>query len=162
MVRADCEASLMTVAPAWFQTYWFLALCIAAGLLIAWTLYRIRVHQLTKAISARFDKRLEAEHTRIARCLHDTLLQTIQGSKLVADSALKQSADPSRMRGALEQLSIWLEQATEEGRTALNSLRTSTTEANDLAKAFRRAIEACRTENAMESSFTVVGDTIQL
>jgi signal transduction histidine kinase len=66
------------------------------------------------------------------------------------------------MRGALERLSILLEQATEEGRAALNSLRTSTTEANDLAEAFRRAMEECRTENAMESSFSVIGDTMEM
>jgi glucose-6-phosphate-specific signal transduction histidine kinase len=75
---------------------------------------------------------------------------------------LKQSADPSRMRGALEQLSIWLGRATEEGRAALNSLRTSTTEANDLAEAFRRAIEECRIENSMEASFSVVGETREM
>jgi signal transduction histidine kinase len=94
-------------------------------------------------LKQRFDERL-AERTRIARDLHDTFLQTIQGSKLVADAALKQSTDSSRMRGALEQLSIWLGRATEEGRAALNSLRTSTTETNDLAEAFRRAIGRVR------------------
>jgi signal transduction histidine kinase len=102
------------------------------------------------------------ERTRLARDLHDTFLQTVQGSKLVIDAALKQSADPSRMRAALEQLSIWLERATEEGRAALNSLRASTTETNDLADAFRRAIEECRIENAMESSFSVVGETREM
>jgi signal transduction histidine kinase len=108
-------------------------------------------------MSARFDERL-SERTRIARDLHDTFLQTIQGSKLVADSALRQAPDPARMRGALEQLSMWLGRATEEGRAALNSLRTSTIEKNDLAAAFRRAIEECRIENSMEASFSVVGD----
>lgn len=66
-----------------------------------WLFYRIRVRQVAKAMSVRFDERL-AERTRIARDFHDTLLQTIQGSKLVADSALKQSADPTPMRGAME------------------------------------------------------------
>jgi signal transduction histidine kinase/ligand-binding sensor domain-containing protein len=149
------------ISPAWFQTKWFLALCIATGLLILWALYRMRLQQVAKAMSVRFDDRL-AERTRIARDLHDTLLQTIQGSKLVADSALKRSADPSRMHGTLEQLSIWLGRATEEGRAALNSLRTSTTETNDLAEAFRRAIGECRIENSMEASFSVVGDTREM
>jgi signal transduction histidine kinase len=119
------------------------------------------VRQVAKAIAARFDERL-AERTRIARDLHDTFLQTVQGSKLVADSALKQSADALRMHVALEQLSMWLGRATEEGRAALNSLRTSTTEANDLAAAFQRAIEECRIENSMESSFSVVGETREM
>jgi signal transduction histidine kinase/streptogramin lyase len=149
------------IAPAWYQTYWFLALCAAIIFLIVWALYRMRLQQVAKAMSVRFDDRL-SERTRIARDLHDTLLQTIQGSKLVADSALKQSSDPSRMHGALEQLSVWLERATEEGRVALNSLRTSTTETNDLAEAFRRAIEECRIENSIESSFSVVGDAREM
>jgi signal transduction histidine kinase len=146
-----------TIAPAWFQTTWFLALCIAIGLLLVFVIYRIRVRQIANAIGARFDERL-AERTRIARDLHDTFLQTIQGSKLVADSALKRSADPSRMREALAQLSIWMARATTEGRAALNSLRTSTTETNDLADSFHRAIEECRTERSMETSFSVVGE----
>jgi signal transduction histidine kinase/ligand-binding sensor domain-containing protein len=146
-----------TIPPAWFQTTWFYTLCAAASLLLLWSLYQIRVRYIARAISARFDERL-AERTLIARDLHDTLLQTIQGSKLVADSALKRSADPSKIREALEQLSIWLARATTEGRIALNSLRTSTTETNDLAEAFRRATEECRTENSMETSFSVAGD----
>ena len=100
------------------------ALSIALGLLLVFVLYQFRVRQIANAIGARFDERLD-ERTRIARDFHDTLLQTIQGSKLVADSALIRADDPLRMREALEQLSMWLARATAEGRTALNSLRTS-------------------------------------
>ena len=89
-------------------------------------------------MSVRFDERL-AERTRLARELHDTFLQTIQGSKMVADDALEQSTDSVRMRRAMERLSEWLGQAMHEGRTALNSLRTSTTQGNDLAEALQRA-----------------------
>ena len=71
----------------------------------------------------------------MARDLHDTFLQTIQGSKLVADHALKPSTDLVQMRGALEQLSVWLARAMQEGRAALNSLRTATAQTNDLAEA---------------------------
>jgi signal transduction histidine kinase/streptogramin lyase len=153
----DTGATLgFSITPAWFQTTWFLVLCVAAGLLILWGFYHIRVRQVAKAIGARFDERV-AERTRIARDLHDTFLQTIQGSKLVADDALDPSTDPVRMRRAMEQLSVWLGRATEEGRAALNSLRTSTTEMNDLAAAFRRAIEECSIPNSMEASFAVVG-----
>ena len=100
--------------------------------------------------------RLE-ERTRIARELHDTFLQTIQGSKLVAEHALKSSDDRVRMVRALEQLADWLGRATEEGRAVLNSLRISTTQRNELADALRRAAEECRTQSPMEVSFSVVG-----
>src|SRR5258705_829483 len=104
-----------------------------SAVFILGALHLLRLHQIARTISIRFDERL-AERTRMARDLHDTLLQTIQGSKLVADRALKPSTDVIRMRQAVEQLSVWLGRATEEGRAALNSLRTTTTttQTNDL------------------------------
>jgi signal transduction histidine kinase/ligand-binding sensor domain-containing protein len=150
-----------TIAPAWFQTNWFRFLCAVAASLIVWVLYRMRVQQVSKAMGARFDERL-SERTRIARNFHDTILQTIQGSKLVADSALKQSRDPARMRGALEQLSVWLGRVTEESRAALESLHISTTETNDLAEAFQRSMEECRINSSMAASFSVVGEVAEM
>ena len=146
------------VAAAWYQTFWFRSLCVLAALLLLWAMYRLRIRQIAATMKTRFDERL-AERTRIARDLHDTFLQTIQGSKLVADTALSPASDPAQMRPALEKLSAWLGRATEEGRAALNSLRTSATEVNDLANAFRRALDECRTHNAMESSLQVSGQT---
>jgi signal transduction histidine kinase/ligand-binding sensor domain-containing protein len=150
-----------SILPAYYQTAWFHALCVGLAVLLLWALYQLRVRQVARALSVRFDERL-AERTRIARDFHDTLLQTIQGSKLVADSALKQSTNPTPMRGAMEQVSVWLGRATEEGRTALNSLRTSTTEKNDLASAFRRVIEECRTQSSMEPAFSVSGEASEM
>jgi signal transduction histidine kinase len=144
------------VAAAWYQTIWFRSLCVVVGVLLLWAIYRLRVRQIAGTMRTRFNERL-AERTRIARDLHDTFLQTIQGSKLVADDALSATTDLPRMRQAMEKLSAWLGRATEEGRAALNSLRTSTTEVNDLADAFRRALEECRTHSSMEVSLQVSG-----
>jgi signal transduction histidine kinase/ligand-binding sensor domain-containing protein len=146
-----------SVAPAWYQTNWFRLLCAVIVILIVWVSYRLRVRQIAKVISARFDERL-AERTRIARDLHDTFLQTIQGSKLVADDALEGSTDLARMRRAMEKLSTWLDRAMQEGRAALNSLRTSTTQTNDLAEAFRRATENGQVPDSMEAALSVVGE----
>jgi signal transduction histidine kinase/ligand-binding sensor domain-containing protein len=150
-----------SIAPAWYQTSWFRLLCAVAVVLVVWVVYRLRVRQIAQAMSTRFDERL-AERTRMARDLHDTFLQTIQGSKLVADDALDPSTDPARMRPAMEQLSVWLGRATDEGRAALNSLRTSTTEKNDLAAAFRRAMEECRIHSSMKASLSVVGEVREM
>jgi len=150
-----------SVAPAWFQTNWFRILCVLSGLFIVWVIYRLRVLQISRAIGARFDERL-AERTRMARDLHDTFLQTIQGSKLVVDLALKPSTDPIGMRGALEQLSVWLERATQEGRAALNSLRTATAQANDLAEALRRVTNDDLIPSSMAVAFSVVGDAREM
>ena len=145
------------VEPAWYQTYCFLVLCVGAGLFLAWFGYSLRVRQIAGAISVRFDERL-AERTRIARELHDTLLQTVQGSKLVADVALEKSSDSVHVRLALEKLSKWLGQATQEGRAALNSLRSSTVETNDLAAGLQRVAEDCLFNRSMTVKFSVVGE----
>jgi signal transduction histidine kinase len=150
-----------SVAPAWYQTNWFRALCLVSGGFIVCIIYRLRVRQISRAISARFNERL-AERTRMARDLHDTFLQTIQGSKLVADHALKPSTDPAQMRGALEQLSVWLERATREGRTALNSLRTATAQTNDLAEALRRVTKDELIPSSTAVTFSVVGDAREM
>lgn len=146
------------VAAAWYQTYWFRSLCLVVGVLLLWAIYQMRVRQIARTMKARFDERL-AERTRIARDLHDTFLQTIQGSKLVADDALSATTDLPRMRHAMEKLSAWLGRATEEGRAVLNSLRASTTEVNDLADALRRALEECRNHSSMEVSLQVSGQS---
>src|SRR5262249_50664107 len=76
------------IDPAWFQTRSFFVAMVFGVLLVATALYRLRVRQIARSMKARFDERL-AERTRVARDIHDTFLQTVQGSKLVADHALK-------------------------------------------------------------------------
>ncbi len=150
-----------TLTPAFYQTNLFRLLCVVSGVFIVCVIYRMRVLQISRAIGARFDERL-AERTRMARDLHDTFLQTIQGSKLVADDALDPSADPIRMRRAMEQLSLWLGTATQEGQAALNFLRTATTQTNDLAEALRRATEDGLIPSSMAVTFSVVGDAKEM
>jgi hypothetical protein len=158
----DAGATLdFSVAAAWYQTNWFRALCLVSGGLIVCLTYRLRVRRIARAIAARFDERL-AERTRMARELHDTFLQTIQGSKLVADDALDPSTDPVRMRRAMEQLSVWLGRATQEGRAALNSLRTATTQTNDLAEALRRVTQDGLSPSSMAVTFSVIGDAKEM
>src|SRR5258708_7457337 len=158
----DAGATLdFIVTPAWYQTNWFRILCFVSGVVILAALHKLRLRQTARTISIRFDERL-AERTRMARDLHDTLLQTIQGSKLVADGALKSSTDAIRMRRALEQLSAWLGRAMQEGRVALNSLRTATTQTNDLADALQRVTENGLIPNSMAVTFSVVGDAREM
>jgi signal transduction histidine kinase len=149
------------VTPAWYQMKLFFVVCFAAVVLLLMLLHWLRMRYAMNSLSARFDGRL-AERTRIAREFHDTLLQTIEGSKLVADDVLDQPADPARMRRAIEQLSEWLARAIQEGRAALQSLRTSTTETNDLAEGLRRATEECRMFSPMKTSLLVQGETREM
>ncbi len=139
----SAQDSILIIVPATA----ILTFCVAAFL--GWSMAR-------RIIELRLDERI-SERMRITHELHDTLLQTIQASKLIADGALEESGDPMEQRRALEKLSNWLDQAMQEGRAALNSLRESATERNDLAEAFERAIGDCRTQTTAEISFSVAG-----
>ena len=146
-----------SVQPTLWQTGWFrwLWVCALCGLLFA--VYRARVRFLARAMNVRFNERLE-ERTRMARELHDTFLQTVQGSKLVADDALSLGADEVRMRNALERVSGWLGQAVGEGRAALHALRVSTTEENELAGFLERTLNEQCHHSLLSGTLSVIGD----
>jgi signal transduction histidine kinase len=110
------------------------------GLVIA--AYYLRLSRYAASLKIRFDERLD-ERTRLARDLHDTLLQTIQGSKLVADNARDHADNPRSTVRALDRLSEWLDRAIAEGRDALEALRSSASESDSLTSALRRAADDC-------------------
>jgi signal transduction histidine kinase len=151
----------ITQQPYFYQTRLFLVAAVILGLSTLAGLYRLRLSQVTAGLNARLEERL-AERTRVARELHDTFLQTVQGSKMVAEHALKNPDDHARLVQAMENLSTWLGKATQEGRAALNSLRSSTTETNDLAEALKRATEESRMQTPMEVSLSVVGEAKEM
>ena len=135
-----------TIAPAYWQTWWFRALCAAALLLLLWTLYRRRVRQLAGQFNMRLEARV-AERTRIARELHDTLLQSFHGLLLRFQTAVELL--PNRPREAKQLLVSTIDQASEaitEGRDAVQGLRASTTEVVDLAAAIRALGEELASE----------------
>ncbi|HEY2153870.1 MAG TPA: triple tyrosine motif-containing protein [Vicinamibacterales bacterium] len=146
----------IVIAPAWYQTRAFLVLITVLSALVLWAAYSWRVQRVARELNARFDERL-AERTRMARDLHDTLLQTVGGSKMIADNAMDRPDDAPTLLRALQRVSEWLGQASEEGRAAVKALRASTTERNDLAEAFQRAIEDCRRHGVIDASLTVTG-----
>jgi signal transduction histidine kinase len=158
----DSEAAIsLEVDPAFWQTSWFRGSCVAAFLALLGALYQLRLRQVAQQFNIRLEERVN-ERTRIARDLHDTFLQTIQGSKLVVDDALDPSTDPIRMRRAMERLSVWLASAMQEGRAALNSLRTATSQTGDLAEALRRVTEDGLIASSMAVTFSVVGDAREM
>src|SRR6185503_6881670 len=121
---------ILLISHLSYQSIWCGILCAFLTSLVMWVVYRWRLRKVARAIRIRSDERL-ALRTRIACELYDTLLQTVQGSKFVADDALEKPNDTAHMRLALEKLSSWLGQATQEGQQALNSLSSSTVEKHD-------------------------------
>jgi signal transduction histidine kinase/ligand-binding sensor domain-containing protein len=134
------------VAAAWAQTTWFKVAVLVNFLALAAFLYFIERRRYIALIRLRFKERLE-ERTRLARDLHDTLLQTIMGSELGLDAARKSLGDPVRTASSLEFLSRSLRRATLEGRAALDALRGSDADTGDLLLALRNIASRCKPES---------------
>ena len=123
------------IAPAFWQTLWFRLLCVAMAAVILWMLYQLRLRRISNEFNMTLDARV-AERTRIARDLHDTLLQSFHGLLMNFHTASRLL--PQRPIEAKEKLDSSIEQAEEallEGRDAVQGLRASTAPSYDLAKA---------------------------
>ena len=153
------------VAPAYYQTNWFRALCAVFVLALLWAAYQWRVRQMRHQFEMTLDARV-SERTRIARELHDTLLQSFHGVLLRFQTAFQLL--PERPLEAKEKLGSAIDQAAEaitEGRDAVQGLRDSTVQANDLALAISTLGEELTTDpNDRRPAFRVVveGETRNL
>jgi ligand-binding sensor domain-containing protein/signal transduction histidine kinase len=149
------------ILPPWWLTWWFTATYVSIIILLLLSAYRYRLHQIARQFSLRLEERV-SERTRLAREFHDTFLQTIQASKMLADGALDQTTDPAGMRLAMTKLSNWLGRATEEGRAALNSLRASAVPRDDLLEAIRRTTEEFTARESLKATFVVSGSAKEM
>jgi signal transduction histidine kinase/ligand-binding sensor domain-containing protein len=122
-----------SIGPAYYQTRWFQASCVAAFLGLLWALYRYRLHRIAREFEARLDGRVN-ERTRIARELHDTLLQSFQ-ALMIHFQAVDNLLPPGKGKEALEKVLDRADQALVEGRNAIQSIRSSTTVTNELSHA---------------------------
>jgi signal transduction histidine kinase/ligand-binding sensor domain-containing protein len=125
------------IPPMWYQTNWFYALCATAFIGLLWVAHQMRVRQLAAQFNMRLEERV-AERTRVARDLHDTLLQSVQALLPSLQAGINLLATrPADARKVLEDTADHASQAIAEGRDAVQGLRMSTVEKNDLAVAIR-------------------------
>jgi signal transduction histidine kinase/ligand-binding sensor domain-containing protein len=126
-----------SIAPAYYQTTWFYALCVAVFLAMLWGLYRLRLVQIAREFAVQ-----TAERTRIARELHDTLLQTFQAALIHMQAA--RGIIAKRPETAVERLDNAITIAAgaiAEGRDAIQGLRERPSHHADLAQLLTAAGE---------------------
>jgi signal transduction histidine kinase/ligand-binding sensor domain-containing protein len=124
-IWSDQEARVRFVLqPYFYQTNWFRAACAASMLILLWGAYQFRVRQLAHQFNMRLEERI-SERSRIARDLHDTLLQSFQGLVFRFQAARYQLPDrPEEASGALDSALVSADQALAEGRSAIQELRS--------------------------------------
>lgn len=118
--------------PAYYQTWWFRVLCVAAALALLQSVFVYRLRRAKINIQERLATRL-SERERIARDLHDTLLQSVQGLMLkfhaVANAIAPESAAHNKLANALAQG----REVIEEGRARVRDLRRADAPSTELA-----------------------------
>jgi signal transduction histidine kinase/ligand-binding sensor domain-containing protein len=110
-----------SIAPTFYQTNWFGAWLAAVFVAILWGLYRLRLYQVAREFSAQ-----TGERARIARDLHDTLLQSFHASLIQMQTA--RNVFPRRFEEGIQTLDNAIgsaEQAIDEGRRTIQDLRAT-------------------------------------
>jgi len=123
-----------SIAPAYYQTTWFRALCVAAFVALLAALYWLRLQQVARHFNIRLEERV-GERTRIARDLHDTLLQSFQGVLLKFHAVTYLIPDRPEAQKKLDAAIEEARQAIAEGRDAVQGLRSSAVITEDIARA---------------------------
>jgi ligand-binding sensor domain-containing protein/signal transduction histidine kinase len=111
------------ILPPWWNTWWFRTAYALAGLLVIWCAYRYRMRQIAEQINIRIDAQVN-ERMRIARDLHDTLLQSFQGAAFLFQAArnlLLRNADNAMQ--VFDEAIHAAEDGITEGRSAIRDLR---------------------------------------
>jgi signal transduction histidine kinase len=110
---------------------------VTAGLAMVWGLYRLRVYQVAREFAAKTEERL-----RIARELHDTMLQTFQASLIQMQAARNIVARlPEKAEQELDDAIAIAAGAVDAGRNAIQDLRAQPADMDDLAQLLTRAGE---------------------
>ena len=123
-----------SIDPAFYQTSWFYASCVAAFLAALWGLYRLRLYQIRREFNAQLDGRVD-ERLRVARELHDTMLQSFQAALIQMQAARNIFARrPEKTEESLDKAINTAAGAIAEGRSAIQDLRLDPAGGGDLAE----------------------------
>jgi len=148
-----------SIAPAYYQTTWFRLLSVAAFAGLLWALYQRRLHIIRRQYAAGLEATV-SERMRVARELHDTLLQSFQGAIFqfqAARNLLLRKADNAG--AALDEAIQASEEAIQEGRSAIRDLRPEPAAQRDLPELLNvvgRELATPHEQNGHAPSYRVV------
>ena len=145
------------ILPPWWDTWWFSAIYTTIGVLLLWFGYRFRMHEITLQHNIRLEERLN-ERSRIARELHDTLLQGFYGLMLQFQAVLKtlQRDEPAYKK--MEQVMLRADQVLLEGRQSVRDLRDEVTSGDDLRVLLMHCGEQLAQDHAIPFTLSVLGE----
>jgi signal transduction histidine kinase/ligand-binding sensor domain-containing protein len=112
-----------SIAPMFYQTGWFAALCFGLIAALVWFIYNRRIKHIKARLHRHFEQRLN-ERTRIAQELHDTLLQGVFSASMQLDAANEQLPETSALKSKYNHVSQLMAQVMDEGRNTIRGLHS--------------------------------------
>ncbi|MYM82663.1 hypothetical protein GTP44_11930 [Duganella sp. FT50W] len=145
-----------SIPPTFVETLWFKLVCTAAVAGLLWLIYRLRLRHVTRQLRRRLEVRAD-ERERIARTLHDTFLQSVQGLMLRVQTLLRRLPPDSDAYQLVEKILNQADQVIAEGRNQVRGLRGEQTPLNDLPQMLGELGKALREEHAANFALIVTG-----
>jgi signal transduction histidine kinase len=158
LAEGSSEAGIVLfIKPHFYQTGWFYALAFAAGGICVAGVFLFQERQARD----RYNLRL-AERTRIAREMHDTVVQGCVGVSTLIEAAVGSAhSDPHQMWECLDNARIHLRLTLDEARQALSDLRHDSFE-NGLSGALSEFVKATSGEKEIPVTLEVFGAPVPL
>ena len=144
------------VTPAIYQTWWFRLLCVLFIGWLAWLSFRARMRFVTEQVHSRFSERL-AERERVARELHDTLLQGFQGLMLRFHLATQTIPAEEKARLEMEEALDLADLLLIESRDRIRDLRYEALDANSLPNGLMQLCQDCNASRPDWCQFSAAG-----
>ncbi|GGA02507.1 histidine kinase [Dyella caseinilytica] len=120
-----------TITPAFYQATWFKALVACVVGVALWLVYMLRLRFVERRYRLlRIERHSERE--RIARNLHDTLLQGMQGILLQIEMLSKSRDLSDTQRQRITRIEEKMRESLVEGRDAISALRQADSDHADL------------------------------
>jgi signal transduction histidine kinase/ligand-binding sensor domain-containing protein len=145
------------ILPTFYQTVWFKALMVIAIAALLWTLYLLRLKRATAEVQKRLLVQVE-ERERIARELHDTLLQGFQGVTLRVQGVAKNIPKHDPLRKMIDDVLDVADEVLREARHRVRDLRRRTTDANELPDRLTKCGQELAKDHAVTFTLAIVGE----
>ncbi|MGA3344487.1 MAG: two-component regulator propeller domain-containing protein [Terracidiphilus sp.] len=139
--------------PYFYRTPWFIGLCVLTLALLAVSAYQVRIKQ----IHGRF-KAVLAERTRLAREMHDTLIQGCVSISALLEAASSREVDDNESRlHLIDYAATQIRATVDEARQAVWNLRSEGQTLIDLETALKRMAERIGREYDVEIVYRLSG-----
>jgi ligand-binding sensor domain-containing protein/signal transduction histidine kinase len=150
VVRASLDILKM---PHFYRTSWFVALCMLVVILLSFFAHQLRMERM----NGRF-KAVLAERTRLAREMHDTLIQGCIAISALLKAASSSDVDDNESRSHLiDYAATQIHATVDEARQAVWNLRGEESTHIDLQSALQRMAERICHEHGVKMVNRLLG-----